>query len=74
MGGRVEAIARELPEQVKRLESAADKKVVDAAARALGQPCAGSGLPPRWALARILTGRRPQTQRPVAGHLRAPAS
>ena len=33
MGGRVEAIARELPEQVKRLESAADKKVVDAAAR-----------------------------------------
>ena len=35
MGGRVEAIARELPEQVKRLESAADKKVVDAAARAL---------------------------------------
>ena len=31
MGGRVEAIARELPEQVKRLESAADKKVVDAA-------------------------------------------
>ena len=35
MGGRVETIARELPEQVKRLESAADKKVVDAAARAL---------------------------------------
>ena len=32
MGGRVEAIARELPEQVKRLETAADKKVVDAAA------------------------------------------
>ena len=35
MGSRVESIARELPEQIKKFETAADKKVVDAAARAL---------------------------------------